>query len=337
MTDHSSLLTLERYLVAPLRVEAPDVVGGLTVFPVFGAEPRLRYRAFAEALSEGLRIGELPQGASVTDLIVENPTDAPVLLYDGQEVLGAQQNRAFDGSILVAAQSKLQVPVNCVERGRWDGTRHDQELAAAPQASPPALRASRLESIGAHVRAGRPARSEQGAVWAHVSAYAERMDVASPTAAMADVYDAHRARLTGMTESVVLRDGQLGALVAIGGEFVALDLVSRPDVFAALHGPLCQGYSLDALDDPRDPGVPGVDDAQAFVDRATTRRILERDAIGLGRDVRFDESNVTGAGVVHEDELIALSAFPGRSDGPPPSPSATRTTIRRPSLRRRAA
>ena len=44
------------------------------------------------------------------------------------------------------------------------------------------------------------------------------------------------------------RDGQLGALVAIGGRFSVLDWVGRADVFAALHGPLVQGYALDALE-----------------------------------------------------------------------------------------
>ena len=55
----------------------------------------------------------------MNDLIVVNPTDNSVLLYEGEEVLGAQQNRTFDISVLVPAGSKLTVPVSCVERGRW--------------------------------------------------------------------------------------------------------------------------------------------------------------------------------------------------------------------------
>jgi hypothetical protein len=58
----------------------------------------------------------------------------------GEEVLGAQQNRTFDVSVLVAATSALRVPVSCVEAGRWDGGRHDEALALAPQTANPRLR-----------------------------------------------------------------------------------------------------------------------------------------------------------------------------------------------------
>jgi hypothetical protein len=51
--------------------------------------------------------GTLAGGASVNDLLVLNPTDVDVLLYEGEEVLGAQQNRTFDVSVLVPAGISL--------------------------------------------------------------------------------------------------------------------------------------------------------------------------------------------------------------------------------------
>jgi hypothetical protein len=45
----------------------------------------------------------MPGGGNVNDLVIVNPTDLPVLVYEGEEVLGAQQNRIFDVSVLVAA------------------------------------------------------------------------------------------------------------------------------------------------------------------------------------------------------------------------------------------
>ena len=44
------------------------------------------------------------------DLIVDNPTDLPLLVYEGEEVLGAQQNRTFDVSILVPARARCARP-----------------------------------------------------------------------------------------------------------------------------------------------------------------------------------------------------------------------------------
>jgi hypothetical protein len=56
---------------------------------------------------------------AVSTLFVANPLDVNVLLYEGEELVGAKENRILDRPILVAAQSKTPVPVTCVERGRW--------------------------------------------------------------------------------------------------------------------------------------------------------------------------------------------------------------------------
>lgn len=95
--------TLTQYIPQHLRVGSPDVVGPLTVYPLFGPEPRLDYLAFSAGAARGVRVHELSGGASVNDLSVVNPLELGVLLYDGEEVLGAQQNRTFDVSILVPA------------------------------------------------------------------------------------------------------------------------------------------------------------------------------------------------------------------------------------------
>src|SRR6476661_1283887 len=115
--------TLNSYLDAPIVVGQPDVAAPLSVFPLFGPPARFEHQSFAQGSAHGVAIKELPGGASVNDLVVHNPTGVPVLLYEGEEVLGAQQNRTFDVSVLVAANSTLTVHVSCVEAGRWDGSR----------------------------------------------------------------------------------------------------------------------------------------------------------------------------------------------------------------------
>src|ERR1700683_4752683 len=122
--------TLAPYLAVQITVAAPTVVGSLAVFPLIAdREPSVRYISFAEAVQQGATVKELGSGARVNDLVVHNPLDVHVLLYEGEEVLGAQQNRTFDVSALVAARSVLQVPVSCVEAGRWGGGGHAERPA----------------------------------------------------------------------------------------------------------------------------------------------------------------------------------------------------------------
>src|ERR1700735_5009437 len=121
--------TLAPHLAVQITVAEPTVVGPLAVFPLIAdREPSVRYISFAEGVQQGATVKELGGGASVNDLVVHNPLDVQVLLYEGEEVLGDQQNRTFDVSALVAARSVLQVPVSCVEAGRWDGGRHSESF-----------------------------------------------------------------------------------------------------------------------------------------------------------------------------------------------------------------
>lgn len=294
--------------------------------------------SFAQGRGHGAAIKELEQHAEVNDLLVLNPTDHAILLYEGEEVLGAQQNRTFDVSVLVGARSQLQVPVSCVEAGRWDGARHDESFSPAPQTAYPALRGMKNRATHARIAAGLRPRAMQDEVWDEVASKSQRMNVHSNTGAMRDIYDGRRERLDEFVSAITLHDGQTGALVLIGGRPAVLDHVSRPDVFAALHGPLVQGYALDALEHATTIDAaarPGSHTADAFLRHVLRARITEHDGIGLGRDVRFAQTRVAGAGLVVGDELVQLTAFP-QDPADDANGDAPAARIRRPSRRRAA-
>ncbi len=318
--------TLGRYSTGSLRIGAPDVAGPLAVYPITGSVPELEYVGFAQAIGSGLAIKELAEGASVNDLVVLNPTPRHVLLYEGEEVRGAQQNRTFDVSVLVAAGGHLTVPVSCVEAGRWDGSRAEESFEPAPQAAYPALRRMKNEQARVRVAAGAMARAVQSEVWHEVDTKRSRHGAESATGAMHDVFEHRRGRLADLLGAVTLRPDQCGAIAALGGRIEVLDHVSRPEVFASLHAPLLQGYALDALE-AVDAPAPSVDEVQAWLDQLLSAAVTESDGIGLGRDVRFDAPLAAGAGLVGGTELVQLTAFAGRRD-------EVRTTIRRPSRRR---
>jgi len=155
-------------LTTPLTLGEPQVAGPLAVFPVFGPPPVLEYHAFSTAIEHGAFVKELAQGASVGRLLVGNPTDRALLLYEGEQVIGAQQDRAMDSNVLVGAGAQIEVPVSCVEAGRWDGRRHDEHFAPAPHADDPSLRRIKRESALRSAEQGLAGRPAQGEVWQEV-------------------------------------------------------------------------------------------------------------------------------------------------------------------------
>ena len=52
------------------------------------------------------------------DVRVSNLEEPPLPLLDGEQLVGAKQNRILKTTALVAAQSEVTMPASCVERGR---------------------------------------------------------------------------------------------------------------------------------------------------------------------------------------------------------------------------
>ncbi|MCU0259102.1 MAG: hypothetical protein MUF56_08785 [Solirubrobacteraceae bacterium] len=318
-------------LTTPLTLGAPKVAGPLAVFPVFGPAPVLDYRAFSDAVEHGAFVKELEHGASVNRLLVGNPTGRALLLYEGEQVLGAQQDRTLDASVLVAAGAQLEVPVSCVEAGRWDDRRRDEHFRPAPHADDPSLRRAKREAADRNAARGLRERPEQSEVWQAVGARLDHFAVASPSAKFGDLFEQRAGHIDALADDIEPEAGQVGALACVGGEPVALDVVSRPDAFAALHDRLVRGYALDALAvrHPRgevaDPEVAGT-----FFARALGAARRPAATPGLGEAHALVDRRVVGSTLTHEGELIALCAFPGSGDdgaqgaGPVARPSRRR-------------
>lgn len=275
---------------------------GVVVTPLFPlADPRAGYLTLEEAIPRGLRIEEVTSSGSVPELRVVNPLLENVLLYDGEELVGAKQNRILNITVLVGARKELPIPVSCVEQGRW---RHvSPSFTSASHAAHPELRRRKAESL----RHDPLARGvSQGDVWDEVREKNMRMDVSSSTGASADAYHRWQEPLVELERAFPLQPGQTGAVLALG-EDVCLDYVSRPDAFERLYPKLLRGYMLDALERL---DLPTSDKSvDPFVREVSSAQRTQRPSAGLGDDLRLEGVRVVGSGLELEGELLQLSAF----------------------------
>jgi hypothetical protein len=280
---------------------------GVVVAPLFPTrDPACEYVTLDEALPRGLAITETSDAGSVPELSVRNPLDAHVLLYDGEELVGAKQNRILNVTVLVEAQSSVQIPVSCVEEGRW--AVRSVAMDSAGHVSHAQLRRHKAETLAATPLARGVAQAE---VWNEVRAKAERMAAPSPTGAASDMYAAYSARLAELETRFPIEPGQCGALLALG-DTLCLDWLSRPDAFAQLWPKLRRGYLLDAVEALDQP--PAIAEAiTGFVDRVAAIRPATHPSVGLGSDTRLRGEGVIGSGLEYGGELLQLSAF--TSDG----------------------
>jgi hypothetical protein len=292
----------------PFGLGQPQVAGALAVFPVLGAEPRTAYRGLAQALNLGAFVKEISEQGSVGDVRVSNPTDQALLVYEGEEIEGARQNRSFDAHVLVPADTELTLSVSCVERGRWDEHRRSARFSSAPHTPDPELRRVKRARANESASSGYSARADQHEVWNEVASRLSEHGVASPSAALSDVFRARRAALDELRNRIHHVSDQLGAVVEISGRPVALDLTGRPEVFADLLPRLAAGYALQALN--ASDAAPNERAAHGFLTAAleAPRRWLP--TAGMGDGFAISQLGVDGSGHVVGTELIALSAFP---------------------------
>jgi hypothetical protein len=168
--------------------------------------PGTQYIVLDDALSAGvIEITELSESGSVPELLVVNRGPDPVLIIDGEELLGAKQNWVVNLTILVAAQSKLTIPVSCVEAGRWRS--RSRAFAAAPRAQYASGRGKRMAQVTLSMRERGVHVSDRSEVWADIAAISCRLQTSSPTAAMEALFDQHAGFIDRCVEACRPVDG----------------------------------------------------------------------------------------------------------------------------------
>src|SRR5205085_4639244 len=83
---------------------------------------------------------------------------------------------------------------------------------------------------------------------------------------------------------------------------------SEVEAFASLHGPLVQGYALDALE-VGEATPPSIEDAREFIELLLAAPCTPGRAVGLGEGVQFAFGGLAGTGLICDGELVTLTAF----------------------------
>jgi hypothetical protein len=255
----------------------------------------------------GFRITEISEGGSVPRLLAINDNSSPVLLLDGEELVGAKQNRVLNLSIMLAPKSKTEIPVSCVEAGRWRTESYAFQTARRVQFA--RGRVQKMEQVSRSLRLNGEALSDQTAVWDAISAKSARMRVASPTGAMAALFEDCRDDLRDYLNAIPTMDGQFGAVYAIGDRLVGIEVFDSDATFKKLAGKLLASYALDAIELQRFGEPPNAGAVRAFIDSVGAAVRQPSPTVGLGEMVRLSANDLVGAALEVAGDCVHLAAF----------------------------
>lgn len=297
----------------------------------------LDYITLEEATRSGsATVKETSMEGTVPELRFENVGDQAVLLLDGEELIGAKQNRIVNLTILAPANSELSIPVSCVEAGRWH---HDSaEFSVSDRAMFSVARARKSEDISASLMRSGTRNSRQGEVWEDISMKAAQMDCVSPTEAMASMFEAHEGNLEEYAAALQAVANQVGAVFLINGQIAGIELFDHTTTMNKMMPKLVKSYALDAIDtSPRsEPSDRTPLTTEEFLKHLPTAQVRSFPAIGEGNDLRLTDERYAGGALEARGRLIHLCAFPKRQHLPDlngDSNGLARASIRRRSYR----
>lgn len=271
--------------VGTLSLGEPHRIGGVQVVPVLqrGGEPKdVELILATEALRNGtLEVREMRR-PSVAEVEARNGGSVPVLIREGDTLVGGRQNRVVTRTTVVPAGSRVVVPVGCMEQGRWNPGPKTFSAGAARMESG-IRRGTVVEAV--------EGRFDQGRQWRQIEERLAREGTSTSTSDYDAFGTAHARRAAADLAALGPAPGQIGALVLHGPGLIVLELVGSPRLWtgaweATLAGHLVDAHGLPRLAVPRRAAADWLD------------RLRDAKAAPLGRALSAgQEFSVRGHGL----------------------------------------
>ena len=302
-----------------ITVGDPRQVANLAMYPLF-RERRVshdgfdaaEYLAFDDALArEWVTVTEVDEDGSVPTLLLNNTGDKPILLLDGEQLVGAKQNRTVNLTLLIAAGVKTEIPVSCVEAGRW--SHRSRRFSGSDFMHFNRGRREKMEQLNVNMRHLDSRASNQSEVWRSIEEKRDAFGAHAPTSAMDDIYAENAQKLECFAHEIQPLPNQVGAVFATDGELSGFDLFASAEHLARYLPKLVRSHSLDALESASTsdhPAPPPSKKVSAFLKAFGSAKEEVYDAIGLGQDIRVESSDRVGAGLAWQEQPVHLAGFP---------------------------
>lgn len=286
------------------KIGDPVRYQSLAIFPLISERSSdLAYQLSDEAISaEHILVEEINESGSVPELYVESKGDTQVLFLEGEELIGAKQNRILNTSVMVAAKSKIKIPVSCVEQGRW--SYHSRRFHSSGSHSPSKLRHSLKSSVTRSVREGEGHRSDQSEVWSEVADLQSKHGVESCTMAMSDTFSACEDAVTDYREKLPYVQGATGLAILVGDRMVSIDLFDKPSTCEKVWNRLISGSILEAMAAQPTDKVATAADVERLLQTAKAMQWESAPAVGEGQEYRAESQTGEQASLLFLNETL---------------------------------
>jgi hypothetical protein len=233
---------------------------------------------------------------------VENKGERRALFLEGEQLVGAKQNRILNTSVLVPALAKLTIPVSCVEAGRW--RRSSTFFSSSKHSSPYHLRHRLKSSVTRSLKEKQGHRSDQGQVWEEVRKQQDALGVSSGTSALSDSYERYQEHLAKVQKTLEYVPGACGLVLAIGPQIATADLFDKPVTCEKVWGRLLSGLVLDALAEGQAEGSPDPGQVTQLLNEIRSSAWTQTETVGEGQEYRAEFNGKVGSALLLDGSLV---------------------------------
>lgn len=255
-------------------------------------------------------IEEISKGGSVPEIQVTNKADRSVLIIDGEELIGAKQNRVMNTSVLIAANTMSRIPVSCVEQGRWEYK--SKRFTKSDYMMTNKARMKKRKSVNVNLKNSRNPefRSDQNQVWSEVTAFSRKAMIDSDTMAMNDVYEGRKIQQEEYLNNIKIDENVNGVIAMINGNIVGMEYISKPDEFRKVLPKLIRSYAIDASLNYKETKENNYSrKLKRFFERLNQSKESRVKSVNIGEDVTIEGIGISGAALVHDDNIIHFMAY----------------------------
>ena len=299
-----------------LEVGKIQTYKNLSIAPILGEDSPLEHIVLADALSAGFEITE-KGGGSVPVLYVVNNTGENVLAIAGEYVKGGRQNRTITRNVYFDKEFEGDLPVKCVQEGRWD---NGNDIPYIPTPSPwDPWRHPRPGPFGpthlpifrcaGHAPISAAHADSQQETWSEIRNTLNCFNVSDSTKDLDAVYRKRKGEFDKYKENFPILDNQIGNIAVISKgnkEIFVLDLFDRNEILEKHHDNLVSSYALEA-GRSKNKGKINKNKVRRFLDSLSDCNFTKQKPVSIGTDYTIKGSGLIGSCLVYKGNIAYMN------------------------------
>jgi hypothetical protein len=331
------LITSDKFF--KIEYDSSQTVKGLTKIPLisknaFQGVPQ--YQLLQEAQKEGSV--KIKETGIRTELEILNQSQYPVFIPCGSLFISQEygkQDRCAITDLMVDKGEKTEIPVVCIEKGRWSDRSDDEvnRILGSKRLIGSDFYSNRLATVGVleamsssttryligpyeregmyrHTRIGMPLserrarfQANQSQVWREVDKEIEQADAKTPTSSLTEV---HLKKEKEAKVEFEIYENEIGNIFAGEGRVLAMELYNSPKSWQSMSEETIKRYKM-SINSEKEPKKDFVNN---FLSDLSKCKPVAVESIGMGYDVRLTEGKADGSCLVVNQAPIHFTAIP---------------------------